>query len=323
MAIFCCLQTIWESAIIPRWDSETAASSLELIVGGEAERLYSRAFGFPPRAFQREAFERISGWLQQGAVPPLLVRAPCGSGKTEAIVAPFLYQWFEGRFYVPRLIWVLPTRALIDQITGRLKGYAEKVDDRIRVAAQHGETQDAPWFFADVVITTLDQLIYGYARLKRFWLSSSDEGDRYRGHIELSCGDLAHSLVVFDEAHMYSPYTWGLVHSLFEILHASRIPFILSTATLPDSLKSGFERGVLSDGFVFEEVEGDFSDIAGRAVLTEYIEEPLTGGGLNERVIKEIDGAKRALVVVNRVEKAQDVYRRLKDRFPDREVLLI
>ncbi len=75
---------------------------------------------------------------------PLLLRAPTGSGKTEAVVAPFLYQFTIKKFQIaPRMIYVLPMRVLVNSIAERIKSYAQKISPIISVLAHHGERPDA------------------------------------------------------------------------------------------------------------------------------------------------------------------------------------
>ncbi len=45
-----------------------------------------------------------------------LLKAPTGSGKTEAVVAPFLAQFIDNEFTIaPRMIYVLPMKVLLKQ----------------------------------------------------------------------------------------------------------------------------------------------------------------------------------------------------------------
>ncbi len=51
---------------------------------------------------------------------PLLLKATTGSGKTEAVLAPFLSQFINNRFHIaPRLIYVLPMRVLVNSVAER------------------------------------------------------------------------------------------------------------------------------------------------------------------------------------------------------------
>lgn len=44
---------------------------------------------------------------------PILIKAPAGSGKTEAVLAPFLHQFIDNKFQIaPRMVYVLPMSVL-------------------------------------------------------------------------------------------------------------------------------------------------------------------------------------------------------------------
>jgi CRISPR-associated endonuclease/helicase Cas3 len=49
------------------------------------QRVFQKIFGFAPYPFQKEVFENLNNQRY-----PLLIKAPTGSGKTEAIMASFL-----------------------------------------------------------------------------------------------------------------------------------------------------------------------------------------------------------------------------------------
>ena len=244
---------------------------------------------------------------------PILLKAPTGSGKTEAVLMPFLYQWREDRWPIaPRLIYVLPMRALANQIHKRIKDYAAKVNEKINVSIQHGERHEDAMLFSDIVVTTLDQLIYAYAR-------STTIGK----HAEVPAGDLANSLVVFDEAHMYSPYTYGMIHAFLEILRASGVPFVFMTATLPDSLKNDFQEGVLGLGFEFCAPDVQPPAINRKITLKTESEPLLSEDKLHPRALDLIASQKTALVVLNQVARAQEAYRQIRAKLGQDRVVLI
>lgn len=84
---------------------------------------------------------QIKMWdnLQSGNFP-LLLKAPTGSGKTEAVLAPFLSQFIDNNFYIaPRMIYVLSMRVLVNSVAKRIKKYAERISQHISVEIQHGD----------------------------------------------------------------------------------------------------------------------------------------------------------------------------------------
>jgi len=171
---------------------------------------------------------------------PLLLKAPTGSGKTEAVLAPFLSQFLDNKFHIaPRMIYVLPMRVLVNSVANRIKRYTKRISPHISVEIQHGDVPNNPFFIADIVVTTLDQFLYGFAR-------ASGQVGR---HLDIPAGSIGSSIVVFDEAHMYRDgFTFSIMRALMEILPKSRILFILMTATMPESLRENlFEEMPLED----------------------------------------------------------------------------
>ncbi|MCD6318589.1 CRISPR-associated helicase Cas3' [Candidatus Aerophobetes bacterium] len=247
---------------------------------------------------------------------PILLKAPTGSGKTEAVVSPFLSQFIENKFSIaPRLIYVLPMRVLVNSIAARITGYAQKVSKNISVGIQHGESPNAPFFIDDIVVTTLDQFIYGYAR------ASNQVGH----HLDIPAGAIASSLIVFDEAHMYRDgFTFSIMRAMFEILHNANIPFVVMTATMPESLeKSLFEnikpeesQKVVSAGFNLD----NQLDISIEKEPIYKDNEVNISNALLDKI-----GNKKTLIVLNQVKRAQEVYKELKRQldFGNDEIILL
>lgn len=257
--------------------------------------MYESFFNFDqPYAHQTRLFEAC-----REQAFPLLLRAPCGTGKTEAAVAAWLAQFLDRDFHLPpRLIYVLPTQALCNQIEKRLRRYASNAEADLVVRVQHGAAPYDAMLFADIAVTTLDHFVYAYAR------SSA----QVRGHIDLPAGCMAHSLVVFDEAHLYqSGYTFSVMRAMLEILDAAGVPFIVMTATMPRSLQESF-----SERITFNEVQFDGEaserDLDLRLNLDRQL---LSEGALDADALAAIEEAGRALIVVNTVATAQEVYRLL------------
>ncbi len=235
---------------------------------------------------------------------PILVKAPTGSGKTEAVVAPFLKQFLNNKFSIaPRLIYVLPMRVLVNSIAKRIEKYARKISPYISVKIQHGDVPNAPFFISDIVVTTLDQFLYGFARASQ----------QVQKHIDIPAGSIATSLVVFDEAHMYrDEFTFSIMRALMEILYHSNIPFIVMTATIPDSLtESLFENIGLSSEKIIQ-----MEDLDLKNKISISLEEKLLYNGdeinISSSLLEEIK-SKKTLIILNQVRRAQFVYGYLKN----------
>lgn len=247
---------------------------------------------------------------------PLLIKAPTGSGKTEAILAPFLAQFLKNNFPIaPRLIYVLPMRVLVNNVAERIKSYVSRISSNITVRVQHGDVRDSPFFISDIVVTTLDQFVYGFAR-------ASPQVGR---HIDIPAGAIASSLVVFDEAHMYRDgFTFSIMRALMEILYASNIPFVVMTASMPASLEDSlFEQ--------IKEVKDDQRVVGGGCFngKLEIIlkDEPLyqdENVWLDDEILDEIS-KHRTLIILNQVKRAQRVYEFLKSNLSleDSQIVLL
>ncbi|HXH13095.1 MAG TPA: CRISPR-associated helicase Cas3' [Alphaproteobacteria bacterium] len=262
-----------------------------------------------PHAHQRTLFELLS----TDPAPATLLRAPCGSGKTEAAVAPFLHQFVTHDFVLaPRLIYVLPTRALCDTLAQRLARYAAAVHPRLVVEAHHGAHPAEPFFFSDVVVTTLDQFIYAYARAASH-LGSAGVGR----HLDLPAGAIANAFVVFDEAHMYEPYSHALMRAMVELLFEARVPFLFMTATMPQALLADYSERT---SFTRIDYQAPSSATPPRQLSLEVYEEPLLSGAeagappatLHPYAADLLASHRRCLVVVNTVGRAQAAYQAIR-----------
>lgn len=260
-----------------------------------AAEAYQRLFGIErPYAHQIRLFEAAHGHAF-----PLLLRAPCGTGKTEAVVAPWLAQFLDRDFILPpRLIYVLPTQALCNQIGQRLSKSAQVADKRLVVRVQHGAAPHDAMLFSDIAVTTLDHFVYAYAR----------SSGQVRGHIDLPAGCMAHSLVVFDEAHLYqSAYTFSIMRALLEILNAAGVPFVVMTATMPRSLQQSFGEHIR-----FTEIEFTGEPMERELDLRLHLDRPLLSGeAVDSAAFEAIAEARRTLIVCNTVATAQQVYQLL------------
>jgi CRISPR-associated endonuclease/helicase Cas3 len=274
----------------------------------EYKEKFKNLYCFEPYDFQIEVIEKI---LDNKF--PLLIKAPTGSGKTEAVLAPFLFQFKDNNFFIaPRLIYVLPMRVLVNSIAERIEKYAKKVSPHISVKIQHGDLPGSPFFIGDIIVTTLDQFVYGFAR-------ASKEVGR---HIDMPAGAIASSMVVLDEAHMYRDgFTFSIMRAVMEILYHTKIPFVLMTATMPESLEKS----------LFENIE-NYEKIIGKDVVKSQIEikiseEPLYRDekvNISEDLLEKIK-FKKTLIVLNQVKRAQRVYEELKERLKlsDDEIVLL
>ncbi|ACI20900.1 MULTISPECIES: CRISPR-associated helicase Cas3' [Thermodesulfovibrio] len=266
----------------------------------KCEEFYKNYFGIEsPYEYQVKVWDGIYSLKY-----PLLIKAPTGSGKTEAVLAPFLSQFINNSFSIaPRLIYLLPMRVLVNNVAQRIKKYCEKVSPYISVEIQHGDLPSAPFFIADIIVTTLDQFLYGFARASK----------QVGRHIDVPAGAIASSMVVFDEAHMYrDEFTFSITRALMEILYKSNIPFVVMTATMPESLDKNLFENISMDSE--RRIFGDI-DLKSHLEIT-IKEEPLIKNNevnISDEILEEIKH-KKTLIVLNQVGRAQRVYEEIKNR---------
>lgn len=257
--------------------------------------------GFLPNPEQIEAFYILTKW--NTSKNPLLLRLPCGYGKTESAVIPFLAQATTGKWSLAsRMIYVLPTRALCNQIHERIDEYVKKINKPITVGIEHGASSLDPLFFSDICITTFDQFLYGYARNK------SHVGK----HIDLPAGAFANSVIVFDEAHLYSPYTHALMKAMQDILCHCKIPVIVTTATMPNSLQNDLMDGLNPEIIEFQGRFLNDRQLSWEPANWMLLKDDKPSDELIYILDRETD--KKILVVANRVDIAQKLADGLKDK---------
>jgi CRISPR-associated endonuclease/helicase Cas3 len=227
---------------------------------------------------------------------PVVIRAPCGSGKTEACYIPFLMG--RGEMLPTRLIYSLPTRALVEDIAGRIREGVESKSP-VNVSCHHGANAEDPFFKNDIIVTTIDQAFSAYC------CTPLSLPPRY-GNIP--AGAAVASMLCFDEVHTYD-YTLGLqtMLALVDRIMNSKLdlPFVVMSATLPDNFLEWFrERGIQ----MVEAEEEEIPKRRSRRVVLHWV-----GKFLEPKDILEKVDCGRIIIVCNTVERAQFIYSKIVD----------
>ncbi len=227
----------------------------------------------------------------------VVLRAPCGSGKTEACYISFIL----GRDKLPdRLIYSLPTRALSDEIAKRIKNDIDKMVLPYSVLPQHGASSKDPFFRSDIIVSTIDQTVGAYC-------CTPLSLPVHLGNIP--AGAAVSGFHCFDEAHTYDRFL-GL-QSMLVLVERSKalgIPFLIMSATLPDSFVRWFQNK-FGEEFV-NIVEGKDTDVKSRRerhVVLYWKDKQL---GI-EDVFHGADSSKKMMIVCNTVERAQTLYKQV------------
>jgi CRISPR-associated endonuclease/helicase Cas3 len=261
-------------------------SLLFLSNGDSALQAHVRSFTKTLREFQRKA--------QQARHTDILwLRAPTGTGKTEALLL-----WAGD---TERLLYLLPTQATTNAMWRRLR----RIYGEDAVALAHGralymlrrelrrESDEDPLderlfgsvFARPVTVATLDQYLLAHLH-GRHWEERRTLARR--------------ATVVLDEIHAYEPYTLGLLLEALEREPPARLA--LASATLPEPLLALFPRGTLI------EAEPELWQRTRHRV--ELREGSLLEDGAEEALRYAREG-KRVLVIANTVRDAQALYQRL------------
>jgi len=236
----------------------------------------------------------------------VIVRAPTGCGKTEAVTAPFFHgvlsnsrDWFS-------IVYSLPSRALVTTMRQRLaKSLASLGVAYATVTSNYGEPLTvSPFLEGDVAVGTYDMLIYTFYGVRR---------PSY--HVLLPLSKIVSSLVVLDEVQLVQDTFWYSL-SLLPAHLANLVDFgahvVLMSATMPSVLVGDIEREVRG---IVRPVEVVSKDKPSRGRLEVEVREGFlpSDEGLDRLVMEDIVRRERlpALIVVNTVEKAVNIYKRL------------
>lgn len=259
---------------------------------------FERITGKKPYPHQEKTYEALAKGES------VILRAPTGSGKTEAAFVPFLE--LRRKSLPSRMVYALPMRALVNSLSSRLSKHASD----IQVKVQHGKKLESQLFDADCVVATLDQVITSYA------CAPLSLGVRY-GNIP--AGAIAGSFLVFDEIHTFEPEL-GLQSTLIlaERMKKLGLPFVFMTATLP----TGFMKS-LAKRLEARTIEVDEESLPVRmrrkVVLIPNLNEMLCPESILA-FYKKNPG--RLIIVCNTVSKAVELYQQLKDKIRPAPILI-
>jgi len=289
------------------------------------EKTLSITEKFEKRELQKQAVEGLQELFEGfpskiAAVPPILIRLPCGYGKTIIGEAPFIAQLKTGNWLTRGACYVLPTRALTKHHEDVIQKHINLVNPNVDVFAFHGEEHTTNVFYADIAVSTFDTFTYAYAR-------SSRTGH----HLEFPAGTIATSYVVFDEAHMLQDeyaYSHSIMNKILRVLSMSGIPTIVMTATMPKPMEEVVFDGL--EPLKIPDLESPTKVQQVRSILKNEVyrgyvmdvklceQTPLEAIREN-RFQKEIEG-KRVLIICNTVRAAQRVFDEVKKELSNSSV---
>lgn len=233
-------------------------------------------------------------WKALTSGQPVVLRAPTGSGKTEAVFLPWLR--FRGSVLPQRLIYALPLRSLANDVKERMAKHAGKLGGEwLKLRLQHGERPETVLFAADAIIGTIDQVITSYACTP---LTLPVR------HGNIPAGAVMSSFIAFDEVHLFDPMlALQATRLICERLKHLGLPFAILSATLPDAVLEFWKQ--LGCAVIDAEIEP-----IKREVQISCTDQPLEPHAV-ERAMKE--GHQRILVVYNTVARAIQLFEALRN----------
>jgi len=265
---------------------------------------------FEERHLQKMVIEELEKRFEtsQELQTPVLIRLPCGYGKTQIGESPLLGNIYSENWITRGLVYVLPTRSLTDQQRDRISNDVEtlsaiKGTEKLTTESFHGEV-DTYYFYADAIVSTFDVFTYAYARKSRTG-----------HHIEFPTGTIATSYVVFDEAHMIQDeflYSHAVLNKIMRTLVSSGVPTIVMTATMPRPIKEAIFDGIDYDEIPkLEDVKSgrvpSLNTYRGRVTECQFYEENIVDHVRKTFSVERVRG-KRVLIVCNTVAEAQNVF---------------
>lgn len=195
--------------------------------------------GFSPNPMQANVGKIIT----ENANLAILLKAPTGSGKTEAVLFPALANGY--RLFLP-----LPARSLIEDQKERIGKYLEefskKQPDRefslvvdtgaqmSRLVYKNGEEISnirRHLYKGDVILTTLDKFLYRYFAF----------GDKQKSFTFPLRIHREKTIICIDEAHSYDEISFTNFQSLVQSLYEAGRSLVLMTATMPQEHVERFD----------------------------------------------------------------------------------
>jgi len=268
--------------------------------------------------------------------PFVVLRAPCGRGKTEG--ALFWFLRMKEIYGIDRLVLAMPTQVTSNAMRERLA----RVFGQENVGLYHGKSflehkevcrlegrkaEDGDDFdpqeelelvreenflgevmLKPVTVTTVDHILYACVHGFR--------------QADFALGCLQTAALVFDEVHYYDRKMLTELKELFKLLRNMHIPHLLMSGTLPQFL---LKEGELEEYRLVEDKQG----MAFKPFVVEKRPKPLIVDKtweIEEDFLEEVrEGHRKGLVqfiILNTVRKAQEVYKAFQEIPQDEKELL-
>jgi CRISPR-associated endonuclease/helicase Cas3 len=252
---------------------------------------------------------------------PLRIEAPCGEGKT--LAALLIAKKLLKENIVNKVIFTLPTQVTTNNMVQEFE--EEYKIPRDWIGIYHSEVMNF------LIETSNDEEEPDFSlSSQKFWnlIYSKPFNISTIDHLLLSLvngfkfaprafGNILNSLVVIDELHYYDSHTIGMVECLCEILRRLRIPHIVMSATIPNQIKNKFDED-------YRKIQSSGKDNKGHEknpFIFEYHDCCIEDNEEIFDILNDADGLNVG-IIVNTVPKSKKIFEEIKERFPERQVLL-
>lgn len=216
----------------------------------DADGLFAKRFpGLPPDAELRPSQRALVEMAESVPGPALLlVEAPTGEGKTEAMC--MAAEILARRFGANGIVFGLPTTVTANAMFDRMAGWAQTFDADVAVNLAHGKARMFSGF-ADLSLHGADAAagvyVHGWfcspkrSLLSPVCVSTVDQclmaayNSRYT---LLRLLGLVNKVVVIDEVHSYDHHMMGFLCRMLKMLGQLGVPVVMGSATLSASARA-------------------------------------------------------------------------------------
>lgn len=254
-------------------------------------------------------------WEQQKLLLNLknisLLRAPTGWGKTSVSLLYFINNKAKKIFYIlPTITAIRDFKEKLEKIVGKdnveAYFYFYDVEKYIEGELDLSEIFYAKNFLKPIIITTIDQFLLTFLQVGKYFLKRFNFRD---------------SLIILDEVHLLSPLMLYLFTYLFKKFHKIyNLKLLLMSATLSKGLVEFLKENLE----IKDENYLDFLDILKNKIRIKYHYHPQTDITESiEDIIKIYKKGRKVLVIINTVDKAIEIGRKLKEEFNIDETFIL
>jgi len=241
----------------------------------------------------------------------LILQAPTGSGKTWAVIVPFIMSLCENYSFPRKIIYSLPLRVLANSLFDTVNQNRFVQTKGIPVTLQTGEQPNDKCFLdGDIIFTTIDQSLSSMLSIP---LSLPLR------QANINAGAVISSYLVFDEFHLLQPEL--SLSTLFYLLKKLKgiTPFCLMTATLSKKLLDTFAKELGAEIVcpISEEVK-QIKSQKDKVRTIHAMEHELSA----DDILSNHPRGSRSIVICNRVARCQQIFRDVQKKAPKNTTVL-